>query len=70
MQAILLVEDELELARVVVRELSGAGYRVEHVANGETALARFAQEPPDLVILDWMLPGVDGLEVLRRIRQS
>lgn len=70
MQTILFVEDEPELARVVARELSGAGYRIDHVLDGETALRRFAQDPPDLVILDWMLPGVDGLEVLRRIRQS
>jgi DNA-binding response OmpR family regulator len=69
-QTILLVEDELELARIIARELKAAGYRVKHVADGETALQRFAEEPPDLVILDWMLPGVDGLQVLRRIRRS
>jgi DNA-binding response OmpR family regulator len=67
-QTILLVEDEVELARVVVRELADAGYRVTHAADGAAALQRFAEEPPDLVILDWMLPRVDGLEVLRRIR--
>jgi DNA-binding response OmpR family regulator len=69
MRAILLVEDEPELTHVVARELSGAGYRVEHAADGEAALRRFAGEPPDVVILDWMLPGLDGLEVLRRIRK-
>jgi len=76
MPTILLVEDERELARVVARELEGAGYGVQHAADGETALRCFAKRPPDLVILDWMLSpagqalGIDGLEVLRRIRQS
>jgi DNA-binding response OmpR family regulator len=67
---ILLVEDELELARLVVRELNAAGYQAEHAADGPTALQRFAAASPDLLILDWMLPGLDGLEVLRRVRQS
>ena len=70
MQTILLVEDEVELARVVARDLEAAGYRVVRAADGRQALASFAAQPPDLVILDWMLPGLDGLEVLRRIRQA
>src|SRR6202048_5219359 len=72
MASVLLVEDELELARVISRELEGAGFRVLHVADGETALRCFdegASAPPDIVVLDWMLPGIDGLEVLRRLRQ-
>ena len=68
--AILLVEDASDLARVVVRELEGAGYAVTHVADGRAALAAHAALRPDLVILDWMLPGLDGLEVLRRVRAS
>jgi DNA-binding response OmpR family regulator len=68
--AILLVEDEIELARLIVRELGAAGYRVRHAPDGPSALRLFAQEPPALVVLDWMLPGLDGLEVLRRLRQS
>jgi DNA-binding response OmpR family regulator len=67
---VLLVEDEAQLARLVVRELEAAGYRVCHAADGAAALRLFAEEAPDLVVLDWMLPGPDGLEVLRRIRQS
>jgi DNA-binding response OmpR family regulator len=67
---VLLVEDEAQLARLVVRELEAAGYRVCHAADGAAALRLFAEEAPDLVVLDWMLPGLDGLEVLRRIRQS
>jgi DNA-binding response OmpR family regulator len=69
MSIILLVEDARELAAVVVRELESAGYRVHHVADGRAALATHVSVTPDLVILDWMLPGMDGLEVLRQIRQ-
>jgi DNA-binding response OmpR family regulator len=70
MATILLVEDEAELGRLIVRELETAGYRARHAADGAAALRLFADEPPDLVVLDWMLPGVDGLEVLRRLRQG
>src|SRR5690606_30253618 len=70
MATILLVEDERELGRLVVRELQAAGYRVRHAPDGAAALAIFAEEPPDLVVLDWMLPELDGLEVLRRLRQA
>ena len=66
----LLVEDEPELARAITRELKAEGYRVEHAADGLAALDAHAGSDPDLVILDWMLPGLDGLEVLRRIRQA
>src|SRR3977135_2684698 len=68
MADVLLVEDELELARVVTRGWGSAGFGVRHAADGETALRCFADEPPDIVVLDWMLPGLDGLEVLRRLR--
>ena len=70
MPMILLVEDERELARVISRELEAEGYRVIRAAAGQEALDLHARHQPDLVILDWMLPGLDGLEVLRRIRQS
>lgn len=70
MTTILLVEDEHELARVIARELEAAGYTVEHAADGPSALDAHARLGPDLVILDWMLPRLDGLEVLRRIRQT
>jgi DNA-binding response OmpR family regulator len=66
----LLVEDEPDLARVVVRELGAAGFAVQHAADGESALTITSSDPPDVVVLDWMLPGIDGLEVLRRLRQS
>ena len=67
---ILLIEDEPQLARVIVRELEAAGYRVRHAADGAAALRLVAEAAPDLVVLDWMLPGLDGLEVLRRLRQG
>jgi CheY-like chemotaxis protein len=70
MATILLVEDELELARLVTRELEAAGYRVLHAPDGATALRLFVEETPDLMVLDWMLPGMDGLELLRRVRQA
>ena len=69
-QAVLLVEDETELARVIARELEAAGFEVQHAADGETALANLSSRTPDVVVLDWMLPGIDGLEVLRRLRQT
>jgi len=70
MATILLVEDERELARVIARELESEGYGVIQAAAGQEALELHARRRPDLVILDWMLPGLDGLEVLRRIRRA
>jgi DNA-binding response OmpR family regulator len=69
--SILLVEDELELARLVVRELQSAGYRVWHAADAAEALRLVGEVAPELLVLDWMLPGaMDGLELLRRLRQT
>jgi DNA-binding response OmpR family regulator len=70
MPKILLVEDAGDLAQVISRELKAAGYEVVHAMDGLEALEAHASQQPDLVILDWMLPGLDGLEVLRRIRQT
>jgi DNA-binding response OmpR family regulator len=69
MHTILLVEDEEKLAEVLTRELCAAGYQVLHAGDGLAALDQCARHRPDLVILDWMLPKLDGLEVLRQIRQ-
>lgn len=69
MKTILLVEDAPELAAVIARELRVSGYTVRQAADGLEALALFTAEQPQLVILDWMLPGLDGLEVLRRMRE-
>lgn len=70
MTTILLVEDAYDLAKVVRRELMIAGYQVLHADNGLAALKLHTEERPELVILDWMLPAMDGLEVLRRIRKD
>jgi DNA-binding response OmpR family regulator len=68
---ILLVEDEVDLGRLVVRELEAAGYVVHHAKEATTALQQFTHEPPDLIVLDWMLgPPMDGLELLRKVRQT
>jgi len=70
MTTILFVEDSRNLAQMVIRDLESNGYHVQHAADGAAALRMFQQSIPDLVILDWMLPKLDGLEVLRCIRQS
>lgn len=70
MAMVLLVEDATDLAQVIVRELGAAGYEVLHASDGLAALQLHARHQPDLVILDWMLPKLDGLEVLRQIRQT
>ena len=70
MTTVLLVEDTIDLARLIERELTGEGYRVLRAADGLAALNLHAREHPDVVVLDWMLPKLNGLEVLRRLRQS
>jgi len=65
---ILIVEDEAEIADYLRRGLAFEGYAVELAADGHAALTAARDRPPDLVILDLMLPGIDGLEVARRIR--
>ncbi|MBA2393191.1 MAG: response regulator transcription factor, partial [Ktedonobacteraceae bacterium] len=70
MTKILLVEDTYDLAQVIIRELQANSYQVVHAGDGLTAVKLHAREQPALVILDWMLPQMDGLEVLRRIRQT
>ncbi len=69
MATILLVEDAVDLAIVIARELSNEEYTVEHVVDGLSAIEAHARLRPDLLILDWMLPKLDGLDVLRHIRQ-
>jgi len=67
---ILVVDDDLELSNLVAFALRQAGYFVVEAADGPTALERFAQEAPRLVILDCNLPRMNGLEVLRTIRAA
>jgi two-component system OmpR family response regulator len=65
---ILVVEDNRKVARLLVRALSEEGYTVDQVADGPTALQQIQTVPYDLVVLDWMLPGLDGLSVCREVR--
>ena len=68
-QTVLVVEDESSIASFVALYLKNAGYGVRTVATGGDALAEAESQRPDLIILDLMLPDVDGIEVCRRIRQ-
>ena len=65
---ILVIEDEARIADLLRRGLTFEGFRVSTAADGTQGLAIARDDPPDLVILDWMLPGLDGLEVCRRLR--
>jgi two-component system, OmpR family, response regulator MprA len=65
---VLLVEDDARLSSFLSRELAAAGYRVERIADGGQALAAFDLISPDVVVLDLVLPGVDGLELARKLR--
>ncbi len=67
---VLVVDDDVTVAEVVVAYLERAGLRAEHAADGPTALEAAAARPPDAVVLDLMLPGIDGIEVCRRLRAA
>ncbi len=67
---ILVVEDEEEILELVTYNLRKEGYRVDSVTSGEDALAKVKSGPPDLILLDLMLPGVDGLEVCKSIKNN
>src|SRR3990170_3466613 len=70
MARILVVEDERDIADFIARGLILKGYEVDAAHDGEEALARARERRPDLVVLDLMLPGVDGIEVCRRLRAA
>ena len=67
---ILLVEDEIKLARFIELELSSEGYRVSVANDGMAGLTLARESAPELMILDWMLPGLSGIEVCRRLRAT
>ncbi|WP_408021732.1 phosphate regulon transcriptional regulator PhoB [Siccirubricoccus phaeus] len=66
---ILVVEDEVPLLTLLRYNLEKQGFRVEEAADGQEALLRVAEAKPDLVLLDWMLPAMSGLEVCRQLRR-
>ena len=66
---ILTVEDDERIRTAVTLALEEEGWEVKETANGEDALVAFAQDPSDVVLIDIMLPGIDGFEVCRRIRR-
>jgi two-component system, OmpR family, phosphate regulon response regulator PhoB len=67
---ILVAEDDALLAAVLRSNLETQGFQVEEAADGKKALARIAETKPDLVLLDWVLPGMSGIDVCRQIRRS
>ena len=70
MATILVVEDELDLCNLIRAQLEAEGHTVHQAFDGKTALHLVEAQTPQLVILDWMLPGLDGLAVCRQIRQN
>ncbi len=67
---ILLVEDDAALAELLVWHLERDGHRVDRTPDGEEALLRASESPPDIVLLDWMIEGLSGIEVCRRLRRG
>ena len=65
-----MIEDEDRILDFLRRGLTYEGYRVDTAADGPAGMALARETPPDVVILDWMLPGLDGLEVCRRLRAA
>src|SRR5262245_27232252 len=70
MSRILIVEDDVDIARLVGLYLEQAGHSVEIIDSGDAALGRLKDNPPDLLILDIMLPGIDGLTICRAVRSQ
>ncbi len=68
--SVLVVDDEPTIGEIVSRYLERAGYDARVVGDGRAALDAFARRRPDLVVLDLMMPGIDGLEVMRRMREQ
>jgi DNA-binding response OmpR family regulator len=70
MQKVLVVDDESKLVRLVQAYLEESGFKVVTAFDGNQALMQFEREDPDLIVLDLMMPEMDGLEVARRVRQK
>ena len=66
---VMVVEDDAAIATLLRYNLEKSGYRVEEAVDGQEAVTRIAETKPDLVLLDWMLPTMSGIEVCRQIRR-
>lgn len=66
---VLIVEDDLPFALLLQYNLKAAGYEVEHLGHGDEAESRLAEQTPQLLVLDWIVPGTSGIELCRRIRK-
>ncbi|MDP3093823.1 MAG: response regulator [bacterium] len=67
---ILIVEDDKFLRELIIRKLTNEGYQISEATDGESGVKAIKSEKPDLVLLDLILPGIDGFEALTRIRQD
>ena len=70
MATVLVVDDDRRILDMLRRTLAYEGYRVVTAADGNEALSKALSDPPDLVVLDWLMPGLNGLEVARRLRAA
>ncbi|HEX4922886.1 MAG TPA: response regulator transcription factor [Bdellovibrionales bacterium] len=67
-EKVLVVEDESEIRELIVSQLAREGYEIDEASSGEAALSKLKNNSYDLLVLDWMLPGVSGLEIARKSR--
>lgn len=70
MKTIYLIEDDENIRHLLSVALKGFGYETEAFETAEEALARMEEAPPDMAIFDWMLPGMDGMDAIKRLRRS
>jgi len=70
MARVLVIDDEPDVVRLIIKVLSGRGHVVQIARDGASALARVKHEPPDVILLDSDLPKIDGAEVCRRIKSD
>ncbi len=66
---VLIVEDELDIGRLLQMQVENMGYTVDHVSSGEEALALLNRNTYDIMLLDWMLPGLSGIEIAQLVRK-
>jgi DNA-binding response OmpR family regulator len=67
---ILIIEDDKFLRELIARKLENAGYAIIEAIDGEEGMKKIGEENPDLILLDLILPGIDGFEVLSRVKQN